>query len=51
MDVVTNLLGNHEDLALLLTGLVTVASALANLFPKATLLGKIVHLLALNLKH
>lgn len=44
------LTSHQEDLMLIGTSLVAIASALANLFPKATLLGKLVHFLALNFK-
>lgn len=42
-------LSTHQaDFLAVLTGLVTIASAAANIFPKATVLGKIVHFFALN---
>lgn len=39
---------NEVYLAAILGGIVTIASALANIFPKATVLGKVAHFLALN---
>lgn len=45
------LITNHkDDLILIGTALVTIASALANIFPKATKLGKLANFLALNFK-
>lgn len=41
---------HKEDLILIGTSLVTICSALANIFPKASLLGKIANFLALNIK-
>lgn len=50
IDFYNNITAHHADLVLLGTSLVTAASAAANIFPKAKLLGKIVHFLALNFK-
>lgn len=47
LDIITT---HKDDLMIIGTSLVAIASALANIFPKATLLGKIVHFLALNFK-
>lgn len=41
---------HQTDLALIGTSVVAIASALANIFPKASLLGKIVHFFAFNFK-
>lgn len=41
---------HQADLIVIGTSIVAIASAAANIFPKATLLGKIVHFFALNFK-
>jgi hypothetical protein len=47
LDLITS---HKEDLAAIVGSVVIIASALANIFPKATLLGKIAHFLALNFR-
>lgn len=44
------ILSHKEDVLAIAGAVVIIASALANIFPKATLLGKIAHFLALNIK-
>lgn len=39
---------NKENIAVIGAALVTIASALANIFPKASRLGKLANFLALN---
>jgi hypothetical protein len=43
-------LGSGEGIAAVVTGVITVASVVANLVPTDTKLGKVIHLLAVNLK-
>lgn len=46
-----DIIASHkDDFVVIGTSLIAIASALANIFPKATLLGKIVNFLALNFK-
>ena len=47
IDIITS---NMDSLAVIGTALVTIASALANMIPKKTFLGKIFHAIALNFK-
>jgi hypothetical protein len=44
------LMSHKEDIALIGTSLVAIMSALANIVPKDSLAGKVIHFLALNLK-
>lgn len=46
-----NIVSEHkDDIAAIGGAVVVIASALANIFPKASFLGKIVHFLAINFK-
>lgn len=50
LEFLTNLLNHKEELAVIGTSLVTIASALANIVSKDSKLGKALHFLALNFK-
>lgn len=50
LDLFNTLAENKESLLAIVTGVVTIASALANIFPKASFLGKFANFLALNFK-
>lgn len=50
LDLITTVSAHKEDIAAIGGSIVIIASALANIFPKATFLGKFVHFAALNFK-
>ena len=50
LDLFNTLSAHKEDLVAIGGAIVAIASALANIFPKASFLGKIVHFFALNFK-